>query len=169
MVQRLLYIVSKYEKRMRGMPFVPPSSYGRRMLREDGAPNKIFLTILFSDHAMAIPFMQDVGLIRTKVQCCCCCCCWAFVASHECTAACWPIVPPAFERSNFSLLDAPAPTDAFRNPAAEVGTTMSGINSAELPTSTVHLGNFYMPQMCDMGPTAYFPSEGRRAWGFFRP
>jgi hypothetical protein len=58
--------------------------------------------------------------------CCCCCCCWAFVASHECTAACWLIVPPAFERSIFSLLDAPAPTYAFRTPAAEVGTTMSG-------------------------------------------
>jgi hypothetical protein len=84
--------------------------------------------------------------------CCCCYCCWAFVASHECTAA-------RFGRSNFSLLDAPAPTDAFRTLAAEVG-TMSGnklINFAEMPTSTVHLGIFYMPQICDMGPTPLLP------------
>jgi hypothetical protein len=64
-----------------------------------------------------------------------------------------------FGRSNFSLLDAPAPTDAFRTLAAEVG-SMSGnrsINFAEMPTSTVHLGIFYMPQICDMGPTALLP------------
>jgi hypothetical protein len=82
------------------------------------------------------------------------------VASHECTTACWLIVPPAFERSNFSLLGAPAPTDAFLTPAAEVGTTMSGnrpINFAEMPNSTVHLGIFYMPQICDMGLTALLP------------
>jgi hypothetical protein len=32
---------------------------------------------------------------------------------------------------------------------------MSGnrpINFAEMQTSTVHLGIFYMPQICDMGP-----------------
>jgi hypothetical protein len=64
-----------------------------------------------------------------------------------------------FGRSNFSLLDAPAPIDAFRTLAAEVG-TMSGnkpINFAEMPTSTIHLGIFYMPQICDMGPTALLP------------
>jgi hypothetical protein len=65
------------------------------------------------------------------------------------------------KRSNLSLLDAPAPTDAFRTPAAEIGTTtMSGnrpINSAEIATSTVHLGIFYMPQICNMGPTALLP------------
>jgi hypothetical protein len=64
-----------------------------------------------------------------------------------------------FGRSNFSLLDAPASTDAFRTLAMEVG-TMSGnktINFAEMPTSTVHLGIFYMPQICDMGPTALLP------------
>ena len=29
------------------------------------------------------------------------------------------------------------------------------------------LGIFYMPQIYDMGPTAYFPSEGRPAEDFF--
>jgi hypothetical protein len=64
-----------------------------------------------------------------------------------------------FGRSDFSLLDATAPTDAFRTLTAEVG-TMSGnrsINFAEIPTSTVQLGIFYMPQICDMGPTALLP------------
>jgi hypothetical protein len=37
-----------------------------------------------------------------------------------------------------------------------------------MPTSTVHLVIFYMPQICDMGPTALFPfpSEGRHAEDF---
>jgi hypothetical protein len=30
-------------------------------------------------------------------------------------------------------------------------------------------GFFNMPQICDVGPTAYFPFEGRRAEKFFRP
>jgi hypothetical protein len=63
--------------------------------------------------------------------------------------------------SNFSLLDAPVPTDAFHTPAEEVG-TMSGnrpINFAEMPTSTVHLGIFYMLQIWDMGLTALLPFQ----------
>jgi hypothetical protein len=34
-----------------------------------------------------------------------------------------------------------------------------------MPISTLHLGIFYMPQICDMG-RLYFPSEGRRAEDF---
>jgi hypothetical protein len=30
-------------------------------------------------------------------------------------------------------------------------------------------GFVYVPQICDMGQTAYFPSEGMRAEDFFRP
>jgi hypothetical protein len=36
-----------------------------------------------------------------------------------------------------------------------------------MATSTSRLGIFYMPQICDMGPTALLPSEGRRAEDFF--
>jgi hypothetical protein len=36
-----------------------------------------------------------------------------------------------------------------------------------MPLSTLHLGIFYMPQICDMGPTALLPCEGRRAEDFF--
>jgi hypothetical protein len=39
------------------------------MLREDGGPNKIFLTLLFCDEAIAIVFLKDVDLLRSKVQC----------------------------------------------------------------------------------------------------
>jgi len=41
MVQKMTEVV-EYEKRLRGMPFVPRSSYGRGMLREDGGLNKTF-------------------------------------------------------------------------------------------------------------------------------
>jgi len=33
----------------------------------------------------------------------------------------------------------------------------------------VNSGIFYMPQICDMGPMLYFPSEGRHAEDFFHP
>jgi hypothetical protein len=74
------------------------------------------------------------------------------------------------KRSNFSLLDTPAPTDAFRTPAAEVGTTTSGnrpINSTKMPTSTVLLGIFYMPQICDMGPMALLPFQRKACLRIF--
>jgi len=51
------------------MPFVPRSSYGRRILWEDGGPNKTFFPYLFCDRDMAIQFMKDVGLLRNEVYC----------------------------------------------------------------------------------------------------
>jgi len=38
------------------------------MLCEVG-PNKIFLTFLFCDQAMAIQFLKNVDLLRSKAQC----------------------------------------------------------------------------------------------------
>jgi hypothetical protein len=74
-----------------------------------------------------------------------------------------------FGPSSFSLLDAPAPTDAFRTLAAEVGTMCGNrsINFAEMPTSTIHLGIFYMPQICDLGPTALLPFRRKVCLGIF--
>jgi hypothetical protein len=56
--------------------------------------------------------------------------------------------------------DAPAPTDAFHTLAAEVGTYGRGIGPVILPKCRLPryiLGIFYMPQICDMGPTALLP------------
>jgi hypothetical protein len=69
---------------------------------------------------------------------------------------------PAAEAGTFQppLLGAPTPTDAFCTLAAEAGTTMSGnrpVNSAKNVDFHVHLGIFYMPQICDMGPMALLP------------
>ena len=38
-----------------------------------------------------------------------------------------------------------------------------------MSTSTLHLGIFYMPQICDMGPTALLPLRRKACWGFFSP
>jgi hypothetical protein len=46
---------------------------------------------------------------------------WASAASHGCTAACWLIVPLALDVPTLATR-CPAPTDAFRTLAAEVGT-----------------------------------------------
>jgi hypothetical protein len=37
-----------------------------------------------------------------------------------------------------------------------------------MPTSTVHLGIFYKPQICDMEPTALLPFRRKELRGFFR-
>jgi hypothetical protein len=76
---------------------------------------------------------------------------------------------PLFERSNFSLLDAPASTDAFRTPAAEVGTTMSGnrpIISLRCRLPRYILGSFTCRKSATWDPRLYIPSEGRRAEDF---
>jgi hypothetical protein len=65
MLQKISEVLVEYEKRLQGMPFVPRSSYGRAMLREDGGPNKIFLAYLFCDRTIAIHFLKDVGLLLT--------------------------------------------------------------------------------------------------------
>ena len=57
------------EKRLQEMPFFPRSSYWRPMLQEDGGPNRDFLTYLFCDRVIAMQFLMDVGLLRSKVQC----------------------------------------------------------------------------------------------------
>ena len=48
---------------------MPRLSHGRRMLRSDGGPNKLFFCYLFTDHAMAIEFFKDIGLLRRTMQC----------------------------------------------------------------------------------------------------
>jgi hypothetical protein len=69
MVAHILQVVTEYEERVRGMQYVPMFSYGRRMLRDDGVPNRFIFNYLFTDKAIAIQFMKEVGLLRNKVQC----------------------------------------------------------------------------------------------------
>jgi hypothetical protein len=37
-----------------------------------------------------------------------------------------------------------------------------------MPTSTLHLGIFYMPQICDIGPKALLPLRRKACWGFLK-
>jgi len=69
MVQRIMQAVADYEDRLRNMQSLPRFSYGRGMVRKDGASNRIFLTYLFGHQQLAIQFLKDVGLIRGQVQC----------------------------------------------------------------------------------------------------
>ena len=68
-MEQIIAVIKQYEERLRGLLFVPRFSYGRQMLRQDGAPNRLFFTYLFSDQAIAIDFLKDVGLLRSKVLC----------------------------------------------------------------------------------------------------
>ena len=68
-VRRITLIIKEYQARLREMPNVPKTSYRLDSLGYCGNANKLFLAILFSDHAIGIHFIKDVGLIRSKVQC----------------------------------------------------------------------------------------------------
>jgi len=69
MIGNIQEIFHEYEKRLQEMSFIPRGSYGRRMVRQDGGPNRDFVTYVFCDHGLAVQFLKDVGLIRSKVQC----------------------------------------------------------------------------------------------------
>ena len=51
MVENVMHSTSEYEERLRRCQYVPRLSFGRRMLRDDGAPNRFFLTL-----ARYVPF-----------------------------------------------------------------------------------------------------------------
>jgi hypothetical protein len=69
MVDRSVQVFKEYEERLRNSDNVPRFSYGRRMMRDDGDPNRYFLMYLFCEQSMAIQFLQDIGLLRSKMQC----------------------------------------------------------------------------------------------------
>ena len=60
---------NEYQERLRSSSYVPRFSYGRPMLRDDGAPSRCFLMYLFSDESIAIQFLKDIGLLRNKMVC----------------------------------------------------------------------------------------------------
>ena len=73
MAQRIPYVIKKYQDRLREMPYVPITSFGRDSLGYSGEANKLSLTFLFSNHDIRLQLLKDVGLIRSKVQCNSCC------------------------------------------------------------------------------------------------
>jgi len=68
-VEKINKIVDSYDKRLQEVLFIPRGSFRRRMLRQDGVQNTDFLTYLFCDSGLAMQFLKDVGLLRSKVQC----------------------------------------------------------------------------------------------------
>jgi len=69
MVQRITQIIKDYQSRVRETPCVPETSFRIDSLGFPGVANKLFLTFLFSEHAIGVQFLKDVGLIRSKMQC----------------------------------------------------------------------------------------------------
>jgi hypothetical protein len=69
MVEQLLQVTSEYKEQLRRCEYIPRFSFGRRMLRDDGDPNRLFLMYLFCEQSHAIQFLKDIGLLRSKMQC----------------------------------------------------------------------------------------------------
>ena len=59
MVQHIKEVITEYEERLRRSSYVPRFSYGRVMLRDDGAPNRCVLMYLSNDESMGIQFLKD--------------------------------------------------------------------------------------------------------------
>ena len=63
-----MHIKSEYEERIRRCQYVTRLSFGRRMLRDDGGPNRYFLMYLFCEESMAVQYLKDIGLLRSKMN-----------------------------------------------------------------------------------------------------
>ena len=51
------------------MRYVPLTTFRRDSLAYCGDGNELFLAFLFSDHAIGLQLLRDVGLISSKLQC----------------------------------------------------------------------------------------------------
>jgi len=69
MTDRISEIIASYHCRVMAMPFVPTTSYGRSSYGHNGIATKFFLTLLFSDKALSLEFLYDVGLLLSKFTC----------------------------------------------------------------------------------------------------
>jgi len=79
--------------------------------------------------------------------------------------------PPGFRHSYFRRPVPPRPYDA-RDPSSERWNCGQKCRPVILPKCrlyTLHLGIFYMPQICDMGQMALLPLRRKACWGFFSP
>jgi len=61
MMVHISEVVTQYEEHVWRMQKVPRFSYGRRMVRADGVPNRLLFYTLFNDHAMAIEFLKEIS------------------------------------------------------------------------------------------------------------
>ena len=75
-VAKLCEVVNEYQKRLQEVPFLPRSSYGRPMLREDGGPNRNFLIHIRNKNWSFSPFIEMKKII---------CCVFARIYSTEIT------------------------------------------------------------------------------------
>jgi hypothetical protein len=66
----------KIDASCNGVRRTPAQDAGRAavfvLMCDDGDPNRFFRTYLFTDQAVAIEFLQDVGLLRSQVPCSTC-------------------------------------------------------------------------------------------------
>jgi hypothetical protein len=89
---------------------------------------------------------------------------WAPVASHGCTTAQLAFCTARFRRSNFGHQMPPRlPTrSALQRRKLEImGGVMGPVILPKCRLPRYILGIFYMPQICDMGPTALLPFRRR--------
>ena len=77
-----------------------------------------------------------------------------------------PLLSPAFRSSHFRYQVPPRPPRRERSQRRKV--KLVG-EKCPVILPKCRLPRFYMPQICDMGPTALLPLRRKACWGFFRP
>jgi hypothetical protein len=58
MVQRITTVIKENQDKLREMPYVPKTSFERVSLEFCGETNKLFLTFLYSYHAIGLQFLN---------------------------------------------------------------------------------------------------------------
>jgi hypothetical protein len=80
MVHHISTIIKDYQDTICEMPYVPKTLFQQHSLEFNGDANKLLLTFLFSDHAIRLQFLKDVGFICSNVQCNSC---GRYITSYE--------------------------------------------------------------------------------------
>ena len=108
------------------------SSYECPMLREDSGPNRDFLAYLFCDQGIAMQFLKDMGLLRSKVQCNTC--------GRDMTWSAEPGIPAGFRwrcRKKVAGVKRFSPSTKFYSSRMTLCTALMSSATSRLPPNTV--------------------------------
>jgi len=144
MVEDTVRITSEHESRLAKSGYVPRFSYRRRMLRDDGDPNRYFLTFLFFEESTATQILNDIGQLQR---------CWNSLNDM------WghPHITPAPTQSRFtSLPSCPCPyTHQHTDPTGRFLSTQET--------------NLSLPPSLSISKQRKRPPASRTSWGKPRP
>ena len=68
--ERVISVISPYQRRLNAVPFVPATTYGRATPGSNGVANELFLAHLFCNTNFGVYFTKDLRFLRSSMVCC---------------------------------------------------------------------------------------------------